>query len=287
MEGESSSLPLPFHGSCNSSTHPDLGGAEPRGCTQAVTSPLEGDISREGTKQGSTQSTQSTQSTETCSEPHIPSAPPEHLWGTEHSVAPGGDQGHRPAAQHRLNKATFVTHAASRVRAPATNAFPREHCPGGGTTVQRVQHEWLLTIGCLWFPVRQSNPMLAMGHVTAHLGSVLEAAGCQGLGVSTTHPKVAQLSSCCCHSRDITVALCWLGKGAGGEQGLTLVQWGAAEMEQRADAQPATPPMALLQSLCSGFAGGPSSSPCSTQLLPHVCLQHPDQHLAACSAPSP
>lgn len=143
------------------------------GCTQAVTSPLEGDISREGIKQGITQSTQST---EACSKPHIPSAPPEHLWGTEHSVAPGGERGHRPAAQHRLNKATFVTHAASRVRSPATNAFPREHCPGGEQQGRGEQYEWLPTIGCLWFPVGQPNPMLAMGHVTAHLGSVLEPA---------------------------------------------------------------------------------------------------------------
>lgn len=219
MEGRSSSLPLPFHGSIQ--IWGVLTPAEPWGCTQAVTSPLERDISREGIKQ---RSTQSTQSTEACSKPHIPSAPLEHLWGTEHSVAPGGEWGHRPAAQHRLNKATFVTHAASRVRSPATNAFPREHCPGGEQQGRGEQHEWLLTIGCLWFPVGQPNPMLAMGHVTAHLGSVLEPARCQGLGVSTTHPKVAQLSLCCCHSRDITVALCWLGKGAGREQGLTLVQ---------------------------------------------------------------
>lgn len=65
-----------------------------------------------------------------------------------------------------------------------------------------------------------------MGHITAHLGSVLEPAGCQGLGVSTTDPKVSQLSLCCCHSRDSTAALCWLGKGAGGEWELTLVQRG-------------------------------------------------------------
>ena len=70
------------------------------------------------------------------------------------------------------------------------------------------------------------NPMLSMGHITAHLGSVLEPAGCQGLGVSTTDPKVSQLSLCCCHSRDSTAALCWLGKGAGGELELTSVQRG-------------------------------------------------------------
>lgn len=87
--------------------------AEPWGCTQAVTPPSAGDVSREGIKQGRTPCTQST---EARSKPHIPSAPPEHLWGTEHSVAPGGERGHRPAAQHRLNKATFVTHAASHER---------------------------------------------------------------------------------------------------------------------------------------------------------------------------